>query len=75
MHFDSYFLKSERLYKRIADSMVKDGYLAAGYQYVAIDDCWMSRTRLPNGTLQADPQRFPSGIKALADYVSGISVG
>jgi len=54
----------------MADRMVKDGYLAAGYEYVAIDDCWMTKTRSANNTLQADPVRFPSGIKALADYVS-----
>lgn len=50
--------------------MVKDGYLAAGYEYVAIDDCWMTKNRAANNTLQADPVRFPNGIKALADYVS-----
>jgi alpha-galactosidase len=42
--------------------------LDAGYKYVVIDDCWqVSRDR--SGTIVADPQRFPHGIKALADYV------
>jgi alpha-galactosidase len=40
----------------------------AGYQYVVIDDCWQT-TRDANGFIVADPQKFPSGIKALADYI------
>lgn len=54
----------------MADHMVSDGYLAAGYDVVSLDDCWMSRERDANGRLQPDPHRFPSGIKALSDYVS-----
>lgn len=50
--------------------MVSGGYLAAGYEYIVVDDCWMDKTRDINGRLQPDPYRFPSGIKALADYVS-----
>ena len=40
----------------------------AGYKYVVIDDCWQV-SRDPSGTIVADAQRFPHGIKALADYV------
>ena len=54
----------------MADRLVADGYLAAGYQYINIDDCWASRTRGKDGRLKPDPERFPSGIKAIADYVS-----
>ena len=54
----------------MADRIVSDGYKDAGYEYVHIDDCWAARQRDSNGKLQADPQRFPSGMKALADYVS-----
>ena len=48
----------------------------AGYQYVVIDDCWHG-PRDANGFITADPQRFPSGIKALADYVhsAGLKFG
>jgi hypothetical protein len=49
--------------------MVSNGYLAAGYQYLALDDCWQAPTRTADGHIQSDPHRFPSGIKALADYV------
>lgn len=54
----------------MADLMVSDGYLDAGYEYIIIDDCWASKKRDENNRLQPDPDRFPSGIKALADYVS-----
>lgn len=60
---------SEHLIKVMADHLVNDGYLAAGYEYITIDDCWLAKERDINGTLQPDPERFPSGIKALADYV------
>jgi alpha-galactosidase len=45
--------------------------------YVDIDDCWMARQRDADGRLQADPKRFPSGIKTLADYVHarGLKLG
>lgn len=54
----------------MTDLLVADGYAAAGYQYVIIDDCWLATTRDENGDLQPDPDRFPNGIKALSDYVS-----
>jgi len=54
----------------MADRMASDGFREAGYEYVIMDDCWLAKTRAANGRLQPDPQRFPSGIKALADYVS-----
>lgn len=65
---------SELLYMQMADVMVKEGWKEAGYEYVCIDDCWPSRQRDARGRLQADPRRFPGGIKKLADYVSIICV-
>jgi alpha-galactosidase len=59
----------EKLIRETADAMVSSGMAAAGYSYVSIDDCWMAPQRDATGHLQADPQRFPHGIKALADYV------
>ncbi|XP_044735431.1 alpha-N-acetylgalactosaminidase-like [Chrysoperla carnea] len=60
---------SEKLFKKTADLMVSEGYLEAGYEYVIIDDCWLAMDRDEDGKLQPDPDRFPSGIKALADYI------
>jgi alpha-galactosidase len=59
---------SEQLIQETADAMAANGMRDAGYQYVVIDDCWQV-ARDSAGTIVADPQRFPSGIKALADYV------
>jgi alpha-galactosidase len=59
---------SEDLIRQMADEMVKSGMKDAGYQYVVIDDCWQV-SRDQNANIVPDPQRFPSGIKALADYV------
>jgi alpha-galactosidase len=67
---------SEQLIRETADAMVSTGMKAAGYQYVNIDDCWQV-SRDAQGTIVADSKRFPSGIKALADYVhsKGLKLG
>ncbi|MDR7267421.1 alpha-galactosidase [Pelomonas saccharophila] len=59
---------SEQLLRQQADAMAASGMKDAGYQYIVIDDCWQ-KSRDADGNIQADPERFPSGIKALADYV------
>src|SRR5437868_977495 len=59
---------SEELIKSMADGMVASGMKDAGYQYIVIDDCWQV-SRDADGNIIADAKRFPSGIKALADYV------
>ncbi|MFY9647995.1 MAG: glycoside hydrolase family 27 protein [Terriglobales bacterium] len=61
---------SEDLIRQIADAMVTSGMKDAGYQYVVIDDCWQVE-RDSKGNIVPNPKRFPSGIKALADYVHG----
>ena len=59
---------SEKLIMEMADAMVESGMRDAGYQYVVIDDCWqVGRDSL--GNIIPDPDRFPSGMKALADYI------
>lgn len=54
---------------QIADEMVEKGYKKAGYEYLVIDDCWALKQRDENGRLVPDPQKFPDGIKEVADYV------
>nr|WP_314895992.1 glycoside hydrolase family 27 protein [uncultured Flavobacterium sp.] len=59
----------EKLIKETADIMVASGMEAAGYNYIVLDDGWMAKERDKDGNLVADPVKFPSGIKALIDYV------
>lgn len=68
---------SERLFMDMADRLAEDGWKELGYQYVNIDDCWAAKQRDSQGQLVADPFRFPSGIKALAQYVhsKGLKLG
>lgn len=58
----------EQLIHKMADAMVASGMKDAGYQYIVIDDCWHG-VRDADGFIQPDPKRFPSGMKAVADYV------
>ena len=62
---------TEAKIRAAADAMVTSGMQAAGYRYVVVDDCWQASTRDNAGNLRADPTRFPSGMKALGDYVHG----
>jgi len=59
---------NENVIKQTADVLVSTGLMAVGYTYVNLDDCW-AKSRNSNGTIVADPAAFPSGIRALADYV------
>ncbi|MEV0717348.1 NPCBM/NEW2 domain-containing protein [Asanoa sp. NPDC050611] len=67
----------ESLIRQTADAIVANNLDDLGYRYVNIDDCWMASTRDAQGRLQPHPTRFPSGIKALADYVHarGLKLG
>ena len=59
---------NENVIKSVADSLVSKGLKDAGYAYIIIDDCW-SAGRDKNGIILANTSKFPSGIKALADYI------
>jgi alpha-galactosidase len=60
-----------------AQALVSNGLAELGYDYVNLDDCWMASTRAADGRLQADPARFPHGIKWLADqlHAMGLKLG
>jgi alpha-galactosidase len=60
---------NENQIKGIADVMVSSGMRDAGYIYLNLDDNWMATSRDAQGNLRADPVRFPSGMKALGDYI------
>jgi alpha-galactosidase len=58
----------ENLIRQTADALVSSGMKDAGYQYLVIDDCWHG-VRDAQGFIKPDPARFPSGMKALGDYI------
>jgi alpha-galactosidase len=59
----------EQKIRAIADAMVKSGMRDAGYDYLVLDDGWMAPERDKDGRLVADPKKFPSGMKAIGDYI------
>lgn len=67
---------SEQLIRETADAMVASGLAEAGYKYIFIDDLWQGGRDARNNIIP-DPTKFPSGIKALADYVHsrGLKLG
>ena len=60
---------NEQMLRDMVDAYVSSGMRDAGYTYFVLDDGWMSKERDSNGSLVADPKKFPSGMKAFADYV------
>ncbi len=60
---------NETLIRQMADALVSTGMRDLGYKYVVVDDCWFNPNRDSAGNLQGDPGRFPSGMKALGDYL------
>lgn len=67
----------EKLIRETADAMVSKGLAALGYKYINLDDCWAELNRDSQGNLVPKGSTFPSGIKALADYVhsKGLKLG
>ena len=60
---------NEKMIFETADVMAESGLRDKGYEYLVIDDCWSLRERDENGRLVPDPEKFPHGMKAVADYV------
>src|ERR1700736_872700 len=61
---------NDKVVRETADAMAANGMKDAGYEYVVIDDCWQTG-RDAQGNIIVDAEKFPSGIKALADYIHG----
>lgn len=67
---------NEQLIRETADAMVEGGFRDAGYEYIFIDDLWQGGRDRQNNIIP-DPEKFPNGMKALADYVhsKGLKLG
>jgi len=59
----------ESLIKTSADLLVSSGLAQAGYVYVNLDDCWQAAKRTADGRITPNSERFPSGMKALSEYL------
>lgn len=67
---------SESLIREAANAMISSGMKDAGYIYINIDDCWHGQ-RDSLGFIHPNPEHFPNGMKALADYIhsKGLKLG
>jgi alpha-galactosidase len=63
----------EDLIRESAQAMVDSGMAEVGYRFVNLDDCWQV-DRTVEGIIVVDPLHFPSGKKALADFVHGLGL-
>jgi alpha-galactosidase len=69
---------SEDLLLSTAAKIVNLGLRDLGYNYVVLDDCWQDPSgRDEHGKLQAEPKKFPRGLKAISDdlHARGLKYG
>ena len=64
---------NEGLIREVARAMVSSGLRDAGYCYVNVDDCWQEY-RAPDGHIVPNRKKFPSGMRALGDYIHGLGL-
>jgi hypothetical protein len=67
---------NEKTVREQADAMIASGMAAAGYQFINIDDGYFGG-RDASGKLFENREKFPSGMKAVADYIhsKGLKAG
>lgn len=61
----------------MATAMLNNGMYDVGFRYINMDDCWADDERAADGSIQPDPDRFPSGMAALASWLHahGLKLG
>lgn len=62
------FQISDKIIMAQADAMVENGFKAAGYEYINIDDGYFGG-RDEDGNLLIHPTRFPNGMRPVVDYI------
>lgn len=58
----------EKMIREQADAMISSGMYKAGYRFINIDDGYFGG-RNSDGNLLTDTKKFPSGMRALTDYI------
>ncbi|MGV7229618.1 MAG: sulfatase-like hydrolase/transferase [Nitrospirales bacterium] len=68
---------NEQIVIEVIDAFVDQGLKEAGYEYVVIDGGWRDNKLGSNHQLLPHPEKFPNGIKPLADYAHarGLKLG
>lgn len=68
---------NEKVVLETINAFSKQGLSKAGYHYVVIDGGWRANHLDKNGALIVDSNKFPHGIKYLADYAHshGLKLG
>ena len=64
---------NEELIKKQADAMISQGLDKVGYHFINIDDGFFG-FRDEKGILHTHPQRFPNGMKGIADYIHSLGL-
>ena len=64
---------SEEIMKKQADALVETGLAACGYEYFNMDDGFFGG-RGEDGRLRFHQERFPNGIKVIADYAHSLGL-
>ena len=52
-----------------ADALVSTGLKDRGYEFLNLDDCWLTKDRDANGDLQVDKRAFPDGLEPVIKHV------
>ncbi|GAB2223304.1 hypothetical protein Droror1_Dr00017444 [Drosera rotundifolia] len=65
---------NEDLIKQTADALVSSGLAGLGYTYLNLDDCWAQNHRDSQNNIVGDPKKFPSGMRALGDYIHNLGL-
>jgi len=66
---------TEARIKNITLALISTGLAAKGYVHVNVDEGWLkSRDATTGGMIISDPVKFPSGMKALGDWIHNQSV-
>lgn len=63
---------TEALIIETADAMVKNGMRDMGYTYINVDDFWQLKERDADGHIRINKEKFPNGIKYVADYLHNL---
>lgn len=59
---------NEQIILEVMDAIVSKGLQQAGYEYMVVDGGWRDTVLGANGELLVNKEKFPRGIKFLADY-------